>query len=216
MKKLLLLLLVVVTVVMGAAAAAYHFFGLMGLVAAAAGAGLLLVLFGLVLKSGLKRFFLGMFEAKSKALRGAVANVERVTPAAQPPAWWEDPEMMDEEDDDDPDLRAEKARWDRADWYHLEVTISPAPSPGGFQGWEPGELMLVGPDAEPREIEEEGDVLIAGCELWDDGEWIDELDKVEGPQRLRLLIGVPPEGDRHRLQFRYYFELFGAGQLVVR
>jgi hypothetical protein len=76
-----------------------------------------------------------------------------------------------------------------------------------------GELAIVGPDAragEPGTGEEPFDVR--AVEIREDNRFQpDSGMKYGGPQRLRLLVAVPP-GQR-RLRFRYYLEVFGSVSL---
>ncbi|MEW6352156.1 MAG: hypothetical protein AB1646_24145 [Thermodesulfobacteriota bacterium] len=144
------------------------------------------------------RFFTGAFEMKSKALAGAQAAVREVRPAAAP--------ETDEEDGDD----EESADFSQFIWYHVDVTITPAPQSKGFTHWEPGELRLAGMDAKPKDTEGESEELaeVYDYKIFSDGKFCeDEAGKHVGPLRLELHVGVKPGVST--LQFRYYFELFG-------
>jgi hypothetical protein len=88
----------------------------------------------------------------------------------------------------------------------------------GFALWEPSELLLVTTDVKANDLENGFDS--DNCEIHDfkifrDDRFVeDEEGKYEGSQRLQLHIGVVPSIDR--LQFRYYFELFGQINLPVK
>jgi hypothetical protein len=137
---------------------------------------------------------------KGKALAGAQVTVHGIRPADAPEIPKDEYEGEAEEDE------ATDAAYN---WHYLDVTITPQPATGGFTHWEPGELVLVGMDASPKDIDEEEAVSrIADCRVFQDGKFCeDEGYKYPGPQRLELHVGVKP-GVR-ALQFRYYFELFG-------
>lgn len=155
----------------------------------------------------LLNLFTTPFRAKGAVLKNADVRVLSVTPAPTPrheqivdaPTGLED---------------AEVGAGGSHDWYYLDVTITPQPSPGPFTVWEPSEMALVGPNANPTPLEDDGSELgtIHSVQIWQDGDWQrDSIGKYEGPQRLKLHIGVR-SGER-RLRFRYYFEIFGHIEL---
>lgn len=147
-----------------------------------------------LLKWGLPRLLKMPFRAKGAVLRGAgvrVHSIERtVAPAAASP----------DEDEGDRGPR---------EHYRLDVTITPRPATGSFRLWEPGELCLVGPAAKANDPDADDSAgEVRAIEVEQDGHFLaDEGMKYGGPQRLRLVVAVPP-GQR-RLRFRYYFEIIG-------
>lgn len=200
MGKLLGLFMVCVVICMVAAVAAYKWFGVWGVVGLIAigvfGLGLIKWLLGRMLMN----LFTAPFKAKGAVLNSAAVQVHDVVSAPAP--------VFDDEDDlddlDDPD---------RLHWYHVDVTITPQTRDSrgqGFTMWEPGELMLAGPDAAADAIDEDEDEI---CYVHDVAVWqgdafrLDDEGKYEGPQRIRMHVGI--KSGTERLKFRYYFELFG-------
>lgn len=161
---------------------------ILGLLGALVVAG---VLFG---KKLLGALFTLPFRAKGRVLHGARAEVHSVTAAAAPVR---------------PDGPIPLS------WYTVEATITPAEAAGdgSFKLWEPGELVFVRPDSKPGPPkDDEEDWGSEQLEILQDGGFReDEGDKLAGPQRLRLLVGLPP--DVKRARFRYYFEVFGEVNL---
>jgi hypothetical protein len=151
------------------------------------------------LKLAVKRFFMGAFEAKGAALAGADVQVHRISPAELPPR--DEDESEDEEEDQD---------YSQFRWHYLDVTIKPDATSAGFTHWEPGELMLVGLDAKPEEFDDGAEevAILHDYKIYANNAFVeDEVFKHAGPQRIQLHVGVKPGVDK--LQFRYYFELFG-------
>ena len=154
---------------------------------------------GIVFLAVLAKFFGGRileplfkmpFRAKGAVLRGAAAEIHSL--ASTP--------IEDGVAADDANRR----------FFLLEVTIRPAERGGaGFRLWEPGELRLVSPGAKPEDTDKDRELCdIQRIEIETEGRFVaDEGMKYGGPQRLRLALAVAP--DAGRLQFRYYFELFG-------
>ena len=138
------------------------------------------------------------FRATGAVLRRATAEIHSLTRAAKP---------EDGEEEEDANRR----------YYLLDVTIRPVPRSGrGFQLWEPGELLLVSPDAKAEDTDADGDLCsIKRIEIESEGGFVpDEGMKFGGPQRLRLTLAAAPEA--RQLQFRYYFELFGSASLPAQ
>ena len=152
-----------------------------------------------LLRWGLRSLLKLPFRAKGAVLRNAAVDVHAIE-RAEPPAL-------------EPSDEAASAAGPH-EHFRLEITITPpAAASGPFTLWEPGELAIVGPDAragEPRTGEANFDVR--DLEIREDDRFqADSGMKYGGPQRLRLLVAVPP-GQR-RLRFRYYFEVFGSVSL---
>jgi len=154
------------------------------------------------------RLFMMPFKAKGTVLHEATAVVLSLEPSAVPvPPQVERLEHKDLSDADEEEFPPPPDEPPR-DYYRLEVTITPKPKVGGFQHWEPGELLLVLPDTKPMTGADDNACSIEGLEIKENGRFItDEGFKPAGEQTLRLLIGVQP-GTR-RLVFQYYFEKFG-------
>jgi len=148
------------------------------------------------------RLFMAPFKMKGKALSGAEIEIHAVRPAAAP-------ELSENEDDEEDFDEDDYSEYDYSEyaWYHVDVTITPHPKGEGFTYWEPGELMLVGPDAVAVDVDgDEAD--IHDLRVFAGGAFREyEGEKYEGPQRLELHVGV--KRGFNALQFRYYFELFG-------
>jgi hypothetical protein len=196
MARILLGFVVVLAVVLGLAARFLPWWGV-GLVVVGLGVGGKYAAGALV-----KRFVLGLLKAKSGALKGAMAKLRSLAPAAALPAqeYWDEDEK-----------RAAAAQR----WFALEVAITPAAVPAAFPVWEPGELVLTRPGMGVEEEDNEaGDVR--KVEIFRDGAWVDdEGEKLSGAQLLRLTVAV--HEDVSKAVLRYYFEElatvdFGAPQ----
>lgn len=153
-------------------------------------------------------FAQGIFQTKSQVLKGASVDVHLVAPS-EPPS---DLELYDDDDEPiemDPQLR----------WYNIELTIFPeSDSEGPMTHWDVDDLVLV---PITNDVNEDGGpdetnmVELYGTQLIEDGRAIDFDDsKLNGPQRLRFRIAVPPMVDV--LKFRYYMEEFGRIELPHR
>ena len=198
MKKL------VVLAVVAALAAAFTFLPWWAGVALVVGLGLAAKL---LIGTVFRRFFVGMFEAKSAVLRGASARLHAVSVAPEPKRDFDD-DFVDEdvqEIDDAP-----------RDYRYIDVTIEVPERDAesgdcGMMLWEPEELMVVPSDAKPgRDFEDEHDFAdVHSVEMMEGGDWVMlEGEKVFGTQRVRLHVGVTPGVDEFRL--RYYFEVLRA------
>ena len=157
----------------------------------------------------------GLFDVKSKVMRGASVDVHAVRPTMPPKDVLEmadDPELEEF-------VRAEAAAdLQNLRWNEIEVTIFPdAKQSGPMHGWDLDDLRMVPagtPEPRPLGGADDDEQLI---ELYDlkiviDGEALQPgSPKVDGPQRLRFTAGSP-KGIRE-LTFRYYFEQFGSVRL---
>ena len=157
-----------------------------------------------------ERFFLGMFEAKSAALRGARARLHGIAPAPELRRDFDD-DFDDEDLDEDVGIEPTSRVW-----RFIDVTVElPEPDHNGkdcgMTMWEPGELTIVESEAKSgKAIDLEGfddDLgLIHSVDAMQGGSWVPlDGDKVFGTQRLRLHVGVRPGADQFKL--RYYFEI---------
>ena len=167
-----------------------------------------------------------MFEAKSRVLRGATAEVHSVEAAPVPPprAVDQDDEDEDADDDDDDEGEGEEEEDEtprELAYYRIDVTIKPAADTDTpMSHWDVGDLCVVDFNAKPLKLDMSGDG--EKNEADDPGEGFhfhdvqvmrdgtlhpDEDSKYAGEQRLNVLVGVPPE--LRELKFRYYTEQFG-------
>jgi len=151
-------------------------------------------------KWGLKRLLLMPFKAKGAVLRDADVQVHAIERAG----------ALEPDPDTDPETIP--APMGPCECYRLDVTISPKPPSGRFRLWEPGELLLVGPNAKPDDPDADDACEVRQVEVKHNGRFEpDEGMKYEGRQRLRLLLATAP--GVHQLRFRYYLELFGRVSL---
>jgi hypothetical protein len=151
-----------------------------------------------------KRLVLTPFRMKGAVLKDADVQIHSIVPA-EPPVE-SDPEK-DENSQNDEGEEPESYSKVPCRYWALDVTITPKPSDGKFQLWEPTELRLsrVG---SPVEDDDDDGVVISKCEVEEEGEFrSDDLGKYHGARRLRLLVGVPE--NIREFQFRYYFEALG-------
>ena len=137
----------------------------------------------------------GLFDVKSRVLRGATADVHHARPVGA--AALVDPAA---------DLSPENIPAD-AVWYEVEATIFPDPAQAGpMTHWDLSDLRLVSAGRVRDEFE------LHDVREIENGEVIDASGgKPAGPQRLRFRVAVPPAV--RELQFRYYFEQFGRVRL---
>jgi len=136
----------------------------------------------------LRRSYLGPLIERSGVLSGATVVLHGVW--AAPRTGWNLP-----------------ARRDARHFHVLDVTVKPHQDRHGARRWTPGDLALVAPGALPACPEEDEEVgLIFHAERWDGGGFIDACaSPLQGPQRLRLHVGLLPSA--RRFHFRYYLEL---------
>ncbi len=159
---------------------------------------------------------MGMFDVKSRVLRGATVQVHAVRPGSPPASLPQPPADGDDLDDADPEALQEIAELHDRAWYDIEVTIFPAPADGPMEHWDLGDLRLAPADAPAPTFGSDGDG--DDFELYDvmvvtDGVPAPAEDtKFRGPQRLRFTTGLPKTVQE--VQFRYYFEQFGRFPLI--
>jgi len=154
---------------------------------------------------GLSDVMKKLFDSKSRVLRDAVVHVHAVE-LTHPPAAVIDDETEQMFDDDERDPGDTK-------YVLVDATITPGQSEGPMHHWEPAELRLVGFERDTS-LEamadgdgDGGDVLHAAT-VEADGSTADDLDKITGPQRLRLVFACP-RSLSGRAKLQYYFEGIG-------
>ena len=165
----------------------------------------------------LKNLAKGMFDAKSRVLRNATADIHTVKPTEMPQvvrnllaeAREGNGEEFEGAEVDDADL----AMKDHA-WFQIEATIFPDASQAKeMQHWDLDDLRLIPFDTPKSDFtdddREDGDEFdLHDVALIRDEDAIkSEESKFHGPQRLRFAVGVPR--DVRELKFQYYFEQFG-------
>jgi len=173
--------------------------------------------------------FTGLFDSKSKVLRDASLVIHGIEPVATPkpgPAFNESElaQWLSAEDLEVERVRhAEETAADaRRLWFDLDVTITPKPSPGPFQLWDPTELAFCLPSVQPRDALKEDDhgpegpepATIRRVRVWHDGKFRrDYADKLPGEQRVLLRLGVLPE--HPELKLFYYLDTIGLVRFPV-
>ncbi|TWU13515.1 hypothetical protein CA54_23500 [Symmachiella macrocystis] len=236
--KFLVLLFIFIIMCMVGTILIFQYFGWTGL------ACVLVVLFlGVIFLKRLMswlfiRLMMTPFRKKAAVLKNATVEVHRVTPADPPDRSDEIAEeraLLEAAGLDDEDLEEEEEEYSSeeylrdliahdaaADWYEIDVTITPAtPSEQReqtpFQYWEPAELMLVpfdysGNRFEDDDPDENAGLGIHAVQIWQGSAFQeDEEGKYAGPQRILLHVGVPRGSND--MAFVYYFEKFGKVEL---
>lgn len=145
------------------------------------------------------RLFSAPFKMKAKALAGAAVEVHNVSIVADP-----DPALIE-------DLGEENERELR--YVQIDVTIRPQNRSEGFTHWEPGELSLAPDSMTIKGLDDLDDCFsVADVKIIYEGvERDDEGYKLNGPARVKLLVGLPPGAQGY--QFVYYTEAFGNVQV---
>ena len=166
------------------------------------GAFVLLILVGwLVVPALLAKAFKAPFKMKGAALRGARIDVHGVRPAEAPARATDD----QEDEDEAPEAAIQDRRY-----YRLDIMVTPPPPHGesAFTHWEPGELVLVPPTQDPEAALEDESCEVFDVRIYDGTAFVEDEDcKYEGPRRIELLVGVPP--NERELALQYYFERLG-------
>lgn len=176
------------------------------------GGGLIVAYFviKLAIKAAIMKLFTAPFKMKGKALAGATCELHGFE-------WTEKPVLPPDSDDEgfeeDEEEDAEDDGPRRYVW--IDVTITPQPRTEGFTHWEPGELMLAPLDMKVNGLDSMDDCFsVEDVKLVVDGsEQEDEMGKYVGPQRIKVLAGIPL--DQNNFKFVYYFEQFGEIRLTA-
>lgn len=158
----------------------------------------------------------GVFDVKSRVLRGATVDVHAVHPADPPRELVDWVRSVHEEGDAAERAEATAQVEDQA-WYQFEVTIFPDPNAAGpMEHWDLDDLRVVPAGAKPRKMfdvegdeDDEPESELHDLRVIENGEPVEpEGSKPHGPRRLRFVAGLP-KGVK-QAQFRYYFEQFGS------
>ncbi|MBI2433837.1 MAG: hypothetical protein HYV26_13300, partial [Candidatus Hydrogenedentes bacterium] len=149
----------------------------------------------LAIKMILFRLFMLPFKMKGRALEGAMAVIHGVTPG-------EAPAKTAGQDEEEPKHGPLRYVW-------VDVTITPLPRSNGFTHWEPGELALAPAARKIKSLDDHDHCFhVSQVRVFDEGKEVaDEGYKYSGPQRLKLLVGLPET--QSEFQFVYYMEAFG-------
>jgi hypothetical protein len=214
MRLIFIVVVVVLAVVAAIAVALHHFFGWKGLIAFP----FILVALAWIGKKAIgyvvRRFALGLFSMKSRALRGATLTVHSITPVPKPA-------VLDESDEDDGDSEGvteeEGAHQEDPDapkeYFAIDLTITPRD--GGGAVWEPGELMLASERISSlMDLEDEAKQVghVEDVQVWNGKSFgPDDAGKYPGMQRLKLTFSVKPETSESWLH--YYAEAIGPVEL---
>jgi hypothetical protein len=191
-------------------------------------AELLLLIYGLpfLIKHGLKRFAIGLFTTKSRALRGAAVQIHEIRNTLKP-VERENEDGREEivaadgtivtspqSDPDDDDEDEEDDEVDDSRYVLVDFTLTPIPGSSRMQHYDPFDLMLVPFDTktgnvDPDDDNDENSASVHMIKRVDDSGIEQEIeDKLIGPARLRITFAVPPTLTG-RVKFRHYFESFG-------
>lgn len=148
------------------------------------------------------KVFTAPFKMKGKALAGATCQLHGFE-------WTEKPAEASEEEGDEEDAKPFKPL--RYVW--LDVSIVPEERTQGFTHWEPGELALAPANLKYTGLDDmEKCFTVHSIKMMLDGQEVDEEGmKYHGPQRLKMLFGLPM--DQNDFKFVYYFEQFGEVKL---
>jgi len=159
------------------------------------------IVIGLIGKWLMLKIFTAPFKMKGKALQGATCQLNGHE-------WTEKPATTEggSEDEEVPTVPL------RYVW--LDVSIMPQERTQGFTHWEPGELALAPASLKYTGLDDmEKCFTVQDIKLVVDGqEMPEEGMKYHGPQRLKMLFGVPLDQDSFK--FVYYFEQFGELRLA--
>ncbi|HRI88741.1 MAG TPA: tetratricopeptide repeat protein [Candidatus Hydrogenedentes bacterium] len=170
------------------------------------GGGLIVAYFLMkyAIRAAVFKLFSLPFKMKGKALKDATVEMHGFE-------WTGKPEVSRQADDDD-EPESEPAKPLRYVW--IDVTITPPVRTQGFTHWEPGELMLAPFKTKIKSLDDmdkcfgihDYKFIVDGAEMESEGS------KVRGPQRIKVLAGVP-EGES-AFKFMYYSYCFGELKLT--
>ena len=224
MIRLILIVVVALFVIVGGLAVAlYHFLGWKGLIAfpfiLIAAAWLAKV----VISSLVKKFALGLFGMKARALKGATMNVHSIRSVSKPP----EPEVESDEDERDAPAEVEDAKDDETeadsesdgrevpkDYVEVDLTVTPK-GDSCNSIWEPTEFILTSERIKSLEDLEGKEVgTTHSVEIWDGAAFgPDDPGKYPGEQRLKIIFEV--KLGAREAWLHYYHEPIGQLKLPV-
>lgn len=165
-----------------------------------------------------QRLFMGMFDRKSRVLRGAAVEVHSVTPTAAPArarrviegtTASDGQEILDAPKPDETEAEPDDADDTDRKFFVVEATITPRDSQGPFHHWDLSEVEAVRHDLKVTlNSQDDGacvvrEATVLGGEVEAEG----GDTKYAGSRRVRMTLGVRPGVSR--LKLKYYFETFG-------
>lgn len=165
-----------------------------------------------------QRFFMGMFDKKSRVLRGAAVEVHSVTPTAAPAkvrrviegsTAADGQEILDAPQDARVSDESDNANDADRRFFVVEATITPKDSQGPFHHWDLSEVEAVRHALKVTfNSQDDGSCVVReAIALVGDAREEGDDTKYAGARRVRMVLGVKP--GVNRLKFKYYFETFG-------
>jgi hypothetical protein len=185
MLRLILFTIVLFLVIVGVLAVAlFHFFGWPGLIAFPFIILTLVWLGKVVLVNLFKRFALGLFGMKARALKGATMSVHSIKSVLKP-----ENEDAKSDCEEKSGAKPETAK----DYVEVDVTISPGKELR-LVPWEPSELLLTSDRIKSlSDIEEKEVGTTHSVGIWDGTSFSpDDPGKYAGAQRLKIVFEVKP------------------------
>jgi len=203
MIRLILFVVVLFLVIVGVLAVLlFRFLGWWGLIAFPFVILLLVWLAKVIIANLLKRFALGLFGMKARALKGATMNVHSIKSVPKPPKPDNEPDEEDGEDESDAKTLEDKSKGEKKssakpetpkDYVELDVTITPGKD-ARVGVWEPSELMLTSDKIKSlADIEAKEVGTTHSVEIWNGTAFgPDDPGKYPGEQRLKIVFEVKP------------------------
>jgi hypothetical protein len=176
-----------------------------------------------IVKWGIMSVARRMFMTKSQVLRDATLVVHDCREVPKPVAAEESAEGDGESSDDAEDEDTEDDDGDLkpiARYVQVEFTLTPSATGGRMTHWDPGDFRMVPHAKKSASIDDDNKTVDTSDEAWahtlhliaDDGSATDDIGKIVGPARLRIVYGCP-ESLRGAAKLRYYFEDIGRIEL---
>lgn len=216
-RLILIAVVVFLSLVAGSAIALYHFYSWKGWIALPVVILLLVWIAKKLIGLAFRRFALGLFTMKSKALRGATLVVHSITPVAKPEFPEDSEEESAESDDSEEESEEDDAEMEPEEpkeYFAIDMTITPQTSEWESV-WEPSELMLSSEKVSSMIDLHDESKQIGSTEavaIWNGTEFgDDDPGKYPGPKRLRVTFGVKP--GTSRASINYYAEALGEVEL---
>jgi hypothetical protein len=219
MLRLILIAIVGLFVLVGGLAVAlYHFWGWKGMIAFPFVVLAFVWLVKILITNLIKRFALGLFGMKSRALRGATMNVHSIKSISKPP----EPEAEADDDKGGADVEEDKpgeatkmtSSEPPKDYMEMDVTITPKPNSCNSI-WEPSELILTSEKIKSlTDVEEKEIGTVHSLQVWNGTAFgPDDPGKYPGEQRLKIIFAAKPAANHAWLH--YYNEPIGELKLPV-